>query len=734
MADITLTGGDNAVSATGGYDGFNNGTAAVPGRSGPFKNFLLPGMGDSRRYDASPIRVSSGWAEAQLGRYDVNPGARGNGNLNPGANDGHFGGPVLRSGVDGAALEGFSQDLDALAATVSGTLHEVVLMKSPKYWINAIKNEGFKPFNGWESRLTIFRGGMLHQSGLSNWRRIMPVPELGANHPSNLPGFQTYGVTTEELRGTGYETGWGSDLINIDHLRNTPNAAQIIKQVLDVGVEQGVRIRESYFRETYTQLACTAHRGFVMSADCVCEEDMGARTFIYDPHVACDAYYNDGKTKVYAKVDDRKSIEAANRETVELDISSRVDQFGQYHAIAERVTDPSTGKPAPFMIVCAGDANEVSEIETPNWDMLERLRESLDQRLNGEGAVARDGDVPVYAIMFKSDDVDKSIRANPAEWRAYLEAQPMSLITHYGLSKAKTYRRWAIVNDANQLRFKVLRYIPKYTAEIARDYGNVGFRNGDDSSLQDKAVWVCVVVNPLIPSQTRKGTNGTPVPMPNPEYRNAPLALANVFIRDTFVNQVEGAPSQIGHGTEFGPFPQFNGDWGFLNIRDRSNPFGVEGNFYGLFRYHLRPTKYTQEACCFVYTRDTQVFKANIQAEHKVINQSYTGEVQTVSVTGAADCAYAASNPGAETILAGETFALNLEKDPHPALVNGSKVEMYLGGSDSSTADLVVVDNSLWPKVTFAPIANLTLSDFDLSIDSKGKLEKGKEKLYIKGV
>lgn len=729
MADsITLTPtGANAVAATGGYDGFNDGTAAVPGRSGPFKNFLLPGMGDSRRFDAAPIRVSSGWAEAQLGRYDVNPGARGNGNLNPGAG-GSYGGPVLRSGVN-SELEGFSQDLDALAATVSGTLHEVVLMKSPKYWINAIKNEGFKPFNGWESRLTIFRGGMLHQSGLANWRRILPVPEAGINHPSNLPGFQTYGVTTEELRGTGYETGWGSDLINIDHLRNTPNAAQTIKQILDVGVEQGVRIRESYFRETYTQLACTAHRGFVMSADCVCEEDMGARTFIYDPHVACDAFMDGSDIK--ALVDDRTDPTNAAKTEQVLDGTTMVDNYGQYHAMKDLVTDPSTGLPAPFMIVCAGEKNSVSEIETPNWDMLERLRESLDQRLNGEGAVGRDGDVPIYAIMFKTDDVDKSIRANPAEWRAYLEAQPMSLITHYGLSKAKTYRRWAIVNDANQLRFKILRYIPEYTSAIAKNYGYVGYRNGDDPSLQGKAVYVCVVVNPLIASATRKGTNGTPVPMPNPEYRNAPLALANVFIRDTFVNQVEGAPSQIGHGTNFGPFPQFNGDWGFLNIRDRSNPFGVEGNFYGLFRYHLRPTKYTQEACCFVYTRDTQVFKANIQAEHKVINQDYTGDVQTVKVSGGGEAPSVAAS--AATVAVGETFALTLEKTPHLALANGSKAKLVTTEAATAGAEVVVVDNSLWPKVVFAPLATLTLADVNLDADAAGSLVVDGD-LFVQGV
>jgi hypothetical protein len=453
-----------------------------------------------------------------------------------------------------------------------------------------------------------------------------------------------------------------------------------------------------------------------MSADCVCEEDMGARTFIYDPHVACDAFKSG--SKIYAMVDDRTDPTSAKK--VEQEIGDdMVDQYGQYHALREKVIDPSTGLPAPFMIVCAGEANTVSEIETPNWDMLERLRESLDQRLNGEGAVARDGDVPVYAIMFKSDDVDKSIRANPAEWRAYLEAQPMSLITHYGLSKAKTYRRWAIVNDANQLRFKILRYIPEYDAATAKDYGYVGFRNGDDPGLQGKAVFVCVVVNPLIPSATRRGTNGTPVPMPNPEYRNAPLALANVFIRDTFVNQVEGAPSQIGAGTNFGPFPQFNGSWGFLNIRDRSNPFGVEGNFYGLFRYHLRPTKYTQEACCFVYTRDTQVFKANIQAEHKVINQDYTGDVLKVKVAGTGACPSLAK--GATTIAEGETFELVLDKTPHPALVNGSKAALSVDGT-ATTASVVVVDNSLWPKITFAPLATLTLANVNLACTDEGKL------------
>jgi hypothetical protein len=195
---------------------------------------------------------------------------------------------------------------------------------------------------------------------------------------------------------------------------------------------------------------------------------------------------------------------------------------------------------------------------------------------------------------------------------------------------------------------------------------------------------------------------------------------------------VEGAPSQIGSGTNFGPFPQFNGDWGFLNIRDRSNPFGVEGNFYGLFRYHLRPTKFTQEACCFVYTRDTQVFKANIQAEHKVINQSYTGEVQTVKVTGVGECEYIKANKSETKIAKGETFELVLSKTPHPALANGSKIELSESETASDSQNLLVVDNALWPRVVVAPFADLTLEGVGIT-NSEGKLSVG-DSTYVHAV
>lgn len=719
----TLPAYDKAREALSGINGFNDGAAAIPGRSGPFAKFLLPGMGDELRFGVGPVRKSSGWVENQLGRYAVQG--------IPEGQKRKYAGPIAGASV-AEQLEGWTQALDTIAALQANTIHEIATMRLSKFWINMIKSEAWKPFNGWESKVTIFRGGLLHQSGLSNWRRIMPVPELGVNHPSTLPGFETVMGTTEELTGVGYEAGWGSDSINIDHLRNVPNAPQQVKEILDVGVDQAIALRESYNRETYINMACLMHRAFVMCCDCQPTEDVGSRAFIYDPHVACDAFQATIGTNItagtvlvgkttnggvvqdndwVAMVDDRSAF--TNKKVFAyLNPTTRLDCYGQYHAEKDVVVDPSTGEAAPFVLVDAGPAGSALEIEPPNFDMLERMTDEYAQRCP-EAAVGHDGDVPVFAITLNHSDIDKLIRATPIEWDAWRRAEPQALITHYGISKAKVYRRWAIVNDTNQLRMKPIAYIPTYDATAAKHYGNVGFRDGDDTSLQGRAVYVCVVVNPKMLSPTRKGTNGYSVPVPNPEYFTAPLALANVVIKDTFINQLEGPAPSVGNGTDFGPQPPCNGSWGFLNIQDKlTNPFRQTGNFYGLLRTHVKPTKYTQEAACFVYARDVQAFKAFTQAENRIINPDYTGEKQTVKVLKVVSDEFTGTS-AVTTLTAGKPIDLEIETTPHLALEQGSKVALGKldTGSVASSADVVVLDASMWPRVKVAPLANLTLSN-----------------------
>lgn len=723
----TLPGYDSARAALSGIEGFNDGAAAIPGRSGPFAKFLLPGMGDEARFGIGPVRKSSGWVETQLGRYAVQG--------IPADQKRRYAGPIAGASV-AEQLEGWTQALDTIAATQANTIHEIATMRLSKFWINMIKSESWKPFNGWESKVTIFRGGLLHQSGLSNWRRIMPVPELGINHPSTLPGFETVMGTTEELTGVGYEAGWGSDSINIDHLRNVPNAPQQVKEILDVGVDQAIALRESYNRETYINMACLMHRAFVMCCDCQPTEDVGSRAFIYDPHVACDAFQAVVGTNVpsgtvlvgkatnsgvvenndwVALVDDRSAF--TNKKVFAfLDSTTRLDCYGQYHAQKDVVVDPSTGMEAPFVLVDAGPAGEALEIEPPNFDMLERMTDEYAQRCP-EAAVGHDGDVPVFAITLNHSDIDKLIRATPIEWDAWRRAEPQALITHYGISKAKVYRRWAIVNDTNQLRMKPIAYISEYTSTEAKKYGNVGYRDGDDTSLQGRAVYVCVVVNPKMLSPTRKGTNGYSVPVPNPEYFTAPLALANVVIKDTFINQLEGPAPSIGNGTDFGPQPPCNGTWGFLNIQDKlTNPFRQTGNFYGLLRTHVKPTKYTQEAACFVYARDVQAFKAFTQAENRIINPDYTGLSQSAAVAKVESSAFTGTS-AVTTLPAGKPIDLTLETTPHLALEQGSKVELAkdTGGTLSGNSPVVVLDASRWPRVKVAPLSTLTLSNVGIA-------------------
>lgn len=719
MADLTHLGApvDTAVEATAGdFFNANNGAAAVPGRSGAFEKYLLPGMGDSRRFNIGPVRTSSGWVENQLGRYAVR-GIPGKGDADYAGENQHrrYYGPVASASVTDQ-LEGWTQALNVLAAEQANTIHEIATLRVSRFWINQIKSEAFKPFNGWEDKVTIFRGGLLHQSGLSNWRRIVTTPLEGLNHPSTFPGFETIMGTTEELTGTGYEAGWGSDAINIDHLRNVPNAPQQIKEILDMGVDQAIALRESYNRETYIHLASLMHRAFVMSCDCNPTEDSGSRVFIYDPHVALDAVQAKtgddlvGKKKVTASgagtiadgdwvgcTDDRAAF-TNEKVFVALD-DDKCDVYGQYHAVAAEVTDPSTGEAMPFALVDAGPENAAEPIEPVNFDMLERLTDELQQRCP-EAAVGSDGDAPIFAITVKHDDIDKLIRATPIEWDAWRRAEPQALISHYGISKAKTYRRWAIVNDANQLRFKPIRYIPKYSEAVAKNYGCVGWRDGDDTGLQNRAVYVCVVVNPKMLSEKRRGTNGYKVPVPNPEYFRAPLALATVFIRDTFINRLEGQAPSLGNGTDFGPLPPCNGQWGFLNIQDKlTNPFRTTGNFYGLLRTHVKPTRYTQDSCCFIYARDVQAFKAFTQAENRIINPDYSGAEQNVAVNKIEDF-------GA-TMTAGTAIDVELASTPHVSLTQGSKVKIgkLASGSVTGAQEFVVLNAGLWPTVTLAPLA-----------------------------
>ena len=684
-------------------------TAVVPGQSGPFASFLLPGFGNSARFNGSPIKNTSRWPEAQLGLYDPNP-----------VRPGQYAGPILGATTDkGASLQGWNQALNVIAAMNIDAMHEVACQKWPRFWIDRIKRETFPSFKGWERKITIFRGGLLKQSGMAEWRRINPVPVAGSNHPSNLPGFNTYTYTTEELTGVGYEAGWGSDSINIDELRNVPDAAAQIKEILDVGVDYGLSMQEVHNRETFIGITAMANRAFVMCSDCPCDEGLGARVYIYDSRVGLDARKAteedvdkataDGTTDIVvgnliAEVADRSSIE--NKTTiVKLDDKS-ADGYGQYHALAELVTDPTTGEVAPFAIV---DAE--GEIEPVNFDMLERLNDSLAQRCP-EAAIGNDGGVPMFAITLKHDDIDKLIRATPIEWDAWRRSEPKALIDHYNMTM-KTYRRWGIVNDTNQLRLKPIRVIEDYTEEEAKKYGYVGYRSGDDTGLQGKRVMVCLVVNPKMNSKTRFGTNGAPVPVNNPEYFKAPLAIANVFVNDAFVNQYEGQPNSVGSGTHFGPAPAMNGQWGWLNIPDRKdNPFGTVGNFYGLFRIHIRPTKYTQDTTSFIYARDTQVFKAMIQAQNRIVNPDYTGEEQDVDVVAAKCDSVAAS---ATEFPAGTAIDLQLAQTPHLALSVGQTAKLKGTG-------VVVLDTSSWPVVTVAPVDKATAESVGLTVGADGKI------------
>ncbi len=251
-------------------------------------------------------------------------------------------------------------------------------------------------------------------------------------------------------------------------------------------------------------------------------------------------------------------------------------------------------------------------LEPLNFDVLDQVREYL-KTMCPEAAVGRIGNDPMFALAVSHDDVERYIRANEEERRYWIEADPRALIQHYGFAPS-TFRNWTITNDGNQLRFKLKRYIPSYTAAEALHYGNVGKKE-----LEGKAVWIAEYVPPRI--EGRVGINGAGIPTANPEYYTAEIAIAPVFMNKIFTNLFVPSINTLGSGTYFGPVTGLNGKWAWRNIVSwDKNPEGKIGNFYGTFEIVPKPDTCVFEATSFLYRRCTKALPSLCPEQNPKVN------------------------------------------------------------------------------------------------------------------
>lgn len=476
-----------------------------------------------------------------------------------------------------SSLDGYNQAMIQLAQHFEPMI-QMKVMTQPRWWHDRVPRSAFPLFSGSVHETRIFRGGIMKYAGLDEWQDIDPYP-TSTNDPCKQLGYETPRYGWEALAWRGKKAAWGSDPICVDQLKFNDNVQQQLAWILSVGAEYGIQMQEVWNRDFFVYQSVAMGRSYVMSS-----EYNGTKS---SPRYAYDPFKYKAATSPLVKVG---------------------------------------GQVKPFVIVDA-----TAKIENLNFDVLDRLRESLKVRCP-DAAVTRVGGSPTFAIAMSDDDLERYIRGNEEERRLWVEADPNALITGYGFAPT-TFRKWVITNDGNQLRFKIVGYIPEFTQAIATaNFNGVG-ADLLTSASDKKPVYVAVAVDPIVASTTRVGVNNSVIPEDNPDYYTAELAIAPIFMNYVFTNQFVPSVSSLGSGTSFGPVTGLNGNWTWLNIQTADNPLRNRGNFYGMFEIVPKPEMHVVHCTSFLYKRCTAALPSFCPAENPHVNRYATKSTKTAALT-----------------------------------------------------------------------------------------------------
>ena len=456
-------------------------------------------------------------------------------------------------------------------------------MVRPHWWLNRIPRTAYKLFNGTVQETRIYRGGLTVYSGLSDWEDLAPDPRT-ADPCAPMP-HKSYQYAWETRAWSGKKTAWGSDPICLDVFRFTPHAFEQLGWILETGVKFGTDIQNIWNRDMFIYHSVMARRSFVMTS-----QFRGADSprFVYEPYCKFDRSANG---------------------------STDAEKGADLHAEKEFIDKP-------FVVI---EDRDGAGVEPLNFDVLNIFRKQLERQCP-EAAVGRYGSGLMFALAVSEEDVWNHIRGNEEYRKYWIEANPQALID--GWISPTTYMRWTITCDNDQLRFKYIRRIEKYTLGEARHYGYVGAKEFGSTANDGKAVFIAKAVDPEYGG--RGGMNGAPIPEANPEYDLAELAIAPVFMNQVFTNQFVPDTPSLGHGTWFGPKKGLNGRWAWFNPQTEDNIEQKIGKFYGIFEIVPKPELSAIYATSFIYRRCAEPLPSRCPAENPRINVT-AGSTSTVA-------------------------------------------------------------------------------------------------------
>jgi len=236
--------------------------------------------------------------------------------------------------------------------------------------------------------------------------------------------------------------------------------------------------------------------------------------------------------------------------------------------------------------------------------MLDLIKQYLQDQCP-DAAISNDGGMPVYGLLCDLMDFEKFVLEDAQLREDFRRAIPQRLIDGFNMG-FRLYRGWALMHDARQARFEPTQY---------------------------GATITCARVNPR--RATRAGIIGR-VPETNPDYITATLGTAVVFLSNVLQILVPSTVNSLGSGMTFGPAPDFNGQWQWLNIPHlETNPMSENGFFFSRYEYFVKPLEYAQDAIVLLYRRCTQTLRTGCAVEAQ--DSAELGPVAMTVIPVAAD-------------------------------------------------------------------------------------------------
>lgn len=301
------------------------------------------------------------------------------------------------------------------------------------------------------------------------------------------------------------------------------------------------------------------------------------------------------------------------------------------------ITYPSTIKPS-----------------TLNWSFFDWWQDYLGDECP-EAQVANMDGLSVFGLMLHKRDFNRMVMGDDDLREDLRFAKSSVLIEDY--RSFKEFKGWALIHDSRQMRFK-----------IKSDNGTT------------------TIAKRVKPMKNGRAVTIGNVPVADPDYVKAELAVGVVFMNNVIQNLIPTPISNQGSGMVFGAQPGYDGTFKWINKYDKDeNPLEEVGYFFARFEAFPKPLMYSGEAIVFLYLRAPQT------------QRTVPAIVQSTEAATSGDVSVATAAVSADVDLTNFTVKLKLASLIAKAV--GETVTLVNASSGSYTAK--VADSSDAPTYTF---------------------------------